>query len=62
MTDHLNASHAKFVLFREGKPLLKVAAESSGGEAEGKAETKYDGLYFADFEEVEGYVGDRSFA
>ncbi|KAI5452959.1 NADH pyrophosphatase [Naganishia albida] len=61
MTDHLNASHAKFVLFREGKPLLKVAADPSKG-AEDKAETKYDGLYFAEYNEVEDYVGDKSFA
>lgn len=61
MTDHLNAAHAKFVLFREGKPLLKVAAESTEGGGE-KAETKYDGLYFAEYKEVEAYVGDKSFA
>lgn len=52
MTEHLNAAQARFVLFRDGKPLLKLAG----------AEGKYDGLYFAEYKEVEGYVKDRSFA
>ncbi|KAJ9110268.1 hypothetical protein QFC19_001671 [Naganishia cerealis] len=64
MTEHLNAPSAKFVLFREGKPLLKVVLSDGLGETPqgAKTETKYDGLYLASVEEVEGYVGDRTFA
>ncbi|KAJ9098205.1 hypothetical protein QFC21_004534 [Naganishia friedmannii] len=60
MTDHLAALSARFVLCRDGKPLLKVSSSSSDGE--GKGETKYEGLYFAGVEEVEEYIGDKTFA
>jgi hypothetical protein len=61
MTEHLNASQARFVLFREGKPLLKVSEDAEGKEEEGKKDVKYDGLYFAEFREIGKFVGDRSF-
>lgn len=62
MTDHLAAPTARFVLFKDGKPLLKVSSSSSDEEDTGKTGTKYDGLYFAAVDEVGEYIGDRSFA
>lgn len=40
---------------------MKVAEEASAGGEDGKKDVKYEGLYFAEFQEIEKYVGDRSF-